>query len=82
MNFIPDDPDALLRRKASAAALTAAGYPTASSTLASLASRGGGPRFRHYSRYPLYRWADLLEWAKSRLGPVVCSTSELDRPAA
>ena len=82
MNFIPDDPEALLRRKAAAAALTASGYPTAPSTLASLATRGGGPKWRRYGRYPLYRWADALDWARSRLSRPVTSTSELDRTAA
>jgi hypothetical protein len=74
-----NDPDTLLRRRAAAAALTANGYPTAAATLATLASRGGGPAFRRYGRYPLYRWGDCVEWAQSRLGPVVCSTSEHQR---
>jgi len=78
MVFIPDNPDTLLRRAPAANALKAAGYDTSPATLATKASRGGGPRFRKYGRYPLYRWGDLLEWAQSRLGPVVCSTSELD----
>jgi hypothetical protein len=82
MTLIPDEPDTLLRRKAAAAALTAAGYPTASSTLASLACRGGGPKWRRYGRYPVYRWSDLVGWAQGRLSPVVTSTAELDRPAA
>jgi hypothetical protein len=72
------DPDTLLRRKACAAALTAAGFPTALATLNTKASRGGGPPFRHFGRVPLYRWADALAWAQSRLGPLVHSTSEAD----
>jgi hypothetical protein len=79
---IPSDPETLLRRDAAAAALTAAGFPTAKATLAWYATMGGGPKFRYYTRYPLYRWGDLLGWAESRLGPLVTSTSELDRPAA
>jgi hypothetical protein len=79
---IPDNPEALLTREATAEALTAAGYPTARTTLATKASRGGGPRFRKYGPRPLYRWGDALEWARAKLGPVVSSTSELDQSAA
>ena len=82
MAFIPRDPDTQLRREATAEALTAAGFPTSPTTLATLASRGGGPKFRKYGRYPIYRWGDSLEWARSKLGPVVNSTSELDRLTA
>ena len=71
-------PDTLFARRESAANLTAVGYRTAPSTLATLASRGGGPPFRHYGPRVLYRWGDLICWAESRLGPVVRSTSELD----
>jgi hypothetical protein len=75
---IPENPDALLRRKILAEALTEAGFPTASATLASQATRGGGPPFRLYGRIPLYRWADALEWAKSRLSGPFQNTSERD----
>ena len=77
---IPESPDALLRRKIVAMALTEAGFPTAPATLASRATRGGGPPFRLYGRIPLYRWADALEWAKSRLSGPFRGTSELDVP--
>lgn len=66
-----------LTRQQTSAALTAAGYPTAVSTLACLATRGGGPIFRKFGRKPLYRWADSLEWAQKRLSKAVRSTSEL-----
>jgi hypothetical protein len=69
-------PETLLRRKAAAAALTSIGLPTAESTLATLASRGGGPIYRRYGRFPLYRWGDLLDWAQGRLSPLAASTSE------
>jgi hypothetical protein len=74
-----DNPDTLLTRAAAAEALTAAGFPVSRTTLATKASRGGGPRFRKFGARPLYRWGDLLAWAASRLGPVVSSTAELDR---
>jgi hypothetical protein len=74
----PPDPETLLTRRQVAAALTAAGYPTAPATLARKASVGGGPKFSKWGRLPIYRWADALEWAQSRLSPPVASTSELD----
>jgi hypothetical protein len=77
-NSIPVDPHALLRRKAVAAALTEAGFPTAETTLATKAVRGGGPPYRLFGRVPLYRWADALAWAEGRLSPPRCSTSEAD----
>ena len=46
-------------------------------TLASLATRGGGPRFRKLGRFPVYAEADLDAWAESRLSGPVSSTSEL-----
>jgi hypothetical protein len=76
---IPNDLNAQLRREPTAAALTEYGFPTSPKTLATLASRGGGPKFRKYGRYPVYRWGDALEWAKARLSPAIASTSELDR---
>ena len=76
------DPDALLRRRALAEALTCAGFPITESTLATKATRGGGPPFRRFGLIPLYRWADALGWAEGRLSPPVRSTAELDRIAA
>jgi hypothetical protein len=78
MATIPTDPDALLRRAQTADALTAAGYPTATATLATKATRGGGPPFRHYGRIPVYRWGDALAWAEGRLSRPVRSTAEAD----
>jgi hypothetical protein len=76
--LIAPDPDALLTRDQAAAALTAAGFPVRAKTLATKATRGGGPPFRRFGPRPLYRWADALQWAQSRLSPKICSTSELD----
>jgi hypothetical protein len=72
------DHDSLLTRAAAANALREAGYPVARATLATLASRGGGPPYRRFGRLPLYRWGDLLNWAEARLGPLIGSTSEAD----
>ena len=73
---IPDDPETLLTRDQAAAALTAAGFPVKPKTLATKASRGGGPPFRRFGTRPLYRWGDSLDWARSRLSPTMRSTSE------
>ncbi len=75
---IPTNPDIFLTRRQCASALTELGYKHAPATLATKASRGGGPPFRRFGRIPLYRWGDALEWAQSRLSPPICSTAELD----
>jgi hypothetical protein len=75
-------PDALLRRGATAEALSAAGFPITTATLATKATRGGGPPFRSFGRIPLYRWGDAISWAESRLSPPRRSTSEADAQRA
>ena len=77
-NTVPNCPDALLRRKQTAAALTEAGFPITEATLATKAARGGGPPFRSFGRIPLYRWGDTLAWAYDRLSPPRRSSSEAD----
>jgi hypothetical protein len=74
------DSDEMLRRLAHA--LSAAGYPTAPATLATMATRGGGPPYRLYGRIPLYRWGDALAWAESRLSAPRRTTSEGDAAPA
>ena len=78
MAVIPDNPNALLRRKATAEALTEAGYPVSSATLQTKAVRGGGPAYRTFGRAVLYRWGDALAWAEGRLSAPRRSTSEAD----
>jgi hypothetical protein len=75
---IPTDPDVLLRRKATAAALTESGFPVATATLATMAVRGGGPPYQLFGRVPLYRWSDARDWAVGRLTPPCRSSSEAD----
>lgn len=70
--------DPLLTRQQSAAALTERGYPISRFTLATLASRGGGPVFRKFSSRALYRLSDLLAWAEARCSKPMRSTSEAD----
>ncbi len=76
--MIPHSPDALLTWRATADALTENGYPTKAATLATKATRGGGPPYRRFGAVTLYRWGEALEWAQSRLSAPIRSTSELD----
>ena len=78
MAHIPDNPDALLTRERAAEALTAAGYPVATKTLATKATRGGGPPYSLFSGRALYRWGDALDWARRLTTPPRRSTSEAD----
>lgn len=79
---IPECPTTLLRRNATAEALTASGYPASAKTLATKATRGGGPPYRTFGRAVLYRWCDALSWAEGRLSAVRHSSSETDAQAA
>jgi hypothetical protein len=74
--MIPSTDDALLTRDAVASALTAVGFPISGPTLATKATRGGGPKFQRFGRRPLYRWGDAVARANSRLSAPVSSTSE------
>jgi hypothetical protein len=65
--MVPENPNALLGRKETAAALTAAGFPIAAETLTTKASRGGGPPYALFGPRALYRWGDSLAWARARL---------------
>jgi hypothetical protein len=78
MSGVPTDPKAMLTRDRTAAALTNAGFPVTSSTLATKATRGGGPPYKLFGRKPLYTWSDALEWAEGRLSKTLRSTSELE----
>jgi hypothetical protein len=80
-NSIPNTPDALLTRIRTAEALTEAGFPVKATTLATKATRGGGPPFSKFGLRVLYRWDSALAWAKGRLTAPHCSSSEQDRAA-
>jgi hypothetical protein len=68
--------NAMLKRKLAAAALTEAGFETSPATLATKATRGGGPPYEKWGRTPLYRWGPTLAWARARLRAPVRSTPE------
>jgi len=70
------DPDTLFTRAPLAAELTRSGIPISPATLATKATRGGGPPYRLFGRRPLYRWGDALEWANGMLSAPVANTSE------
>jgi len=74
--IVPSDPETLLTRRATAAALTAAGFSVSAATLATRATRCGGPRYRHFGRRPLYQWGDAVSWANDRLAAPLNNTSE------
>jgi hypothetical protein len=76
MTNIP--PDALLTRERTAQALSALGYPISPRTLATKASRGGGPTYRRFGTRVIYVWADALGWAEARLTAPRRTTSEQD----
>jgi hypothetical protein len=71
-------PETLLTREKAASALTDIGYVTSRATLATKATRGGGPPFKKYGTRPLYRWGDLLSWAEERCTSLRHSSSQAD----
>ena len=74
-------PDAKLTREETAEALTAAGYRTSPATLATKASRGGGPKYVLYNGRALYRFGDALEWAQASTSAPRTTASEGRRAA-
>jgi hypothetical protein len=67
-----------LDRHGASALLGELGIPCAAATLATLATRGGGPLFVKFGSRALYRRDDLVEWARARLTAPRRSTSEVD----
>jgi hypothetical protein len=65
-----------LDRRETAAALTEAGFPIAASTLATLATRGGGPRYVVFNRRCLYDISEAMRWAEERAGAPAATASE------
>jgi len=52
--------------------------PSSSQQLAKLAVIGGGPAYHKFSRYPIYREVDLVDWVNAKLGKSRHSTSDTD----
>jgi hypothetical protein len=59
----------MLSRHATAAILSAMGFRITPATLATKASRGGGPPYQLFGRTTIYRWGSALAWAESLLTP-------------
>jgi hypothetical protein len=72
------NPGRLLRRTEAAEYVTETyGIPCSPKTLAKLACvSSDGPPFRLAGRFPLYPISGLDAWARSKIGPLVHSTSE------
>ena len=66
-----------LRRDEAAQYLQERAGAYTAATLAKLATVGGGPKFRHLGRFPVYTPEALDEWLESKIGPVVSSTAEV-----
>ena len=77
-NFIPDTPNSLLTRDTNSPGAHRGWLPGQAKTLATKATRGGGPPYRKFGLRVLYRWGDALAWAEGRLSAACCSTSEQD----
>ena len=71
-----DQPIYRCRREASEYLRNRFGISCAPSTLAKFATLGGGPKFVHAGRYPLYPETELDAWALSRISPLKASTSD------
>jgi hypothetical protein len=67
MTTIPARSDVWLTRIQLSTALSEHGYPVAVTTLATKATRGGGPPFKKFGPKALYRLDLALEWARSQL---------------
>ena len=68
--------DALLTREQVADALGRCGVPCSSKTLATRACRGGGPPYRRFGKRAIYRWGDVVEWARAEMTTPARSASE------
>jgi hypothetical protein len=67
-----------LRRKIAAEYLELRwGITIAPTTLAKYACVGGGPDFQRMNRTPLYSLVGLDAWARQKLGPTICNTSQV-----
>jgi hypothetical protein len=64
------------RREAAAYVREKHNVPCTEATLATLATRGGGPCFRRFGKIPIYPEEGLDSWVEARMGAPVRSTSE------
>jgi hypothetical protein len=80
------DPKTFLTRFQVSEALEACGIPLSYDTLATKATRGGGPPFRIFGKSAVYQWCDVVAWVLETMGEPARTTSEhrarLDAPAS
>jgi hypothetical protein len=82
MSNIPDNPDRMMTRAEFCEALQeATGIKISPATLATKATRGGGPAYVRFGPRAMIRWGTGLEWAKGCLSAPRASTSEADEQA-
>jgi hypothetical protein len=72
------DADPMLPRREAASFLRKRGFQVAEASLATWASRGGGPRYYKFGPKAIYKPSDLLDWAEAKLSAPRCSTAEAD----
>jgi hypothetical protein len=70
----------MLLREDCAKALTEHGFRITEKTLATRATRGGGPPYRKFNGRVIYQWGPALAWAHAAMSPEVVLSSELKRP--
>jgi hypothetical protein len=70
------DPRTFLTRFQVAETLELCGIPMSSDTLATKATRGGGPPFRIFGKSAVYQWADVVAWVIETMGEPARTTSE------
>jgi len=69
-------PETLLDRAQAAVAIRARGIRVSYATLATKATRGGGPPFKRFGKQAVYRWADVVAWIHETMGEAAKTTSE------
>src|SRR3546814_14695478 len=70
--------DLFSRKRASFYLRATFDLPTTPASLATMATRGGGPRFFRIGKYARYRRRDLDEWELKRFSVLMDSTSTRD----
>jgi hypothetical protein len=75
-SFESIDPRTFLTRRQLPGPLKACGFDVPHDTLATMASRGGGPPFRKFGKSAVYQWADVVAWVRETMGEPARTTSE------
>jgi hypothetical protein len=70
------DPRTFLTRYQLTDTLEQCGIPLSYDTLATKATRGGGPPFRIFGKSAIYQWCDVVAWVRETMGEPARTTSE------